>query len=259
MPLTTTQLRKEYAPACSRQGALFIPAYTALDAGLKAHSYRPEAHHTGATNCRHITGGKNWSLHAYSPGDSFTFWNGVRLGSTALAVDINWQDNPWGKYLVTDMPKAMVNAIKAIRTNDGQQVWGWGGDYRGNKDAMHFEIVCSKKSLRSGIRWSTVPGVKQIVNVRPWVGIRPGEKNADVYRRGGPDNAVFELQIRLMRHGYDIGRSGVDGHYGPATQAAVRKFKRDFINLQRMTGQIPWPNTDALVGIKTINALRFFG
>lgn len=108
-------------------------------------------------NCRKITGGTGYSLHAYDPGESFTFWSGVRINS-AIATDVNSLANPYGPRLVTDMPREMINDILAIRTIDGLQVFKWGGYYSKNKDAMHFEIQVSPEELARGIDWSTVRG-----------------------------------------------------------------------------------------------------
>lgn len=155
--MSTSALRTAWAPACQPKGNVFLEAYAALDAVFKAHDYRPTAPDCGAYNCRKITGGTGYSLHSYGPGDRFTFWTGVTI-STALAVDINWQDNPYGPNLVTDMPRAMVDEVLRIRTRNGQQVWRWGGDYRTNKDAMHFEIVCDPHDLGTGIDPTTLPG-----------------------------------------------------------------------------------------------------
>lgn len=157
MALATSTLRNLYAPACSRKGRLYLAAYHALDTVMHRHGYRPRAGVTGAYNCRKITGGTGYSLHAYGVGDIFTFWTGVRC-ATSLAVDINWDTNPYGPRLVTDMPRAMIDDILAIRTNSGAQVFRWGGYYRGNKDAMHFEIVCSPTDLATGIDPKTVRG-----------------------------------------------------------------------------------------------------
>lgn len=157
MAYSTSQLRNMYAPACRDKGGLFLGAYDALDACLAQHRYVPRSGVTGAYNCRSITGGSGYSLHAYGPADMFTFWNGVRI-ATSLAVDINWDKNPYGPNLITDMPRSMIDAVYRIRTNSGHQVWGWGGYYSGNKDAMHFEIVCSPDQLRSGMNPRTLPG-----------------------------------------------------------------------------------------------------
>ena len=40
-------------------------------------------------------------------------------------------------------------------------MWGWGGYYSNNKDAMHDEVVCTPVQLASGIDWTTVAGHEQ--------------------------------------------------------------------------------------------------
>lgn len=114
-------------------------AVAALNAVLIAFNYLTRAADTGAGNCRPKVSGVGWSMHA--------FW---------IAIDLNWSTNPYGKRLITDMPAEMVRYICAIRTKNGKQVWNWGGYWSGNKDAMHFEIVCSPADLAHGIDWSTV-------------------------------------------------------------------------------------------------------
>ena len=44
---------------------------------------------------------------------------------------------------------------------------------------------------------------------------------------GSKGDEVKELQQALVNAGYDVGSSGVDGSYGPATQAAVTKYQQD--------------------------------
>lgn len=199
--LGTASLRSLWAPACKAKGDVFLAAYAALDACLRAAGYEPRAKDTGAYNCRRITGGTGYSLHSYGPADKFTFWNGVKI-ATALAFDLNWTTNPYGKKLVTDMPVSMRNAIKAIRTNNGKQVWGWGGDYRTNVDAMHWEIVCSPADLATGIDPATVPGYKPPPPPapdrnagRPYRTFAAPTDDATIYKVGGRDNQVAEAQI----------------------------------------------------------------
>jgi len=186
---TTTTLRSWWAPACegpfSRVGlygsgwvtvrSSTVPAVVALNSCLIKWHYTTRREDTGAFNCRRITGGTGYSLHAYG-----------------TAIDINWQSNPYGSRLVTDMPRDMVQAIKAIRTKNGKQVWRWGGDYRGNKDAMHFEIVCHPADLATGIDPSTLPGADQedempktLTDVINYVAL--------LYRAAGNDHARGQL------------------------------------------------------------------
>ena len=147
--LSTSQLRVVWSPACTLRppykftfwsgvavtvDGRLKEAITELDKILKRWGYRPKSGQTWGYNCRRITGGTGYSLHAYG-----------------IAVDINSLTNPYGKRLITDMPRQMVETILALRTKNGKQVWGWGGNYRVNKDAMHFEAVCAPADLATGI------------------------------------------------------------------------------------------------------------
>lgn len=218
--LGTATLRRLWAPACKPKDTEFLAAFSALDACMRAAGYAPRARDTGAYNCRRITAGDGWSLHSYGPAARFKFWSGVEI-ATALAVDVNWTDNPYGRRLVTDMPAGMIAAIKAVRTRSGKQVWGWGGDYRTVKDAMHLEIVCSPADLATGINPATVPGGRPIAKPpanagRRWVGFRAPATDAGIYGAGGLDNQVSQLQILLGFTGRQV-----DGRYqsgGPTEQ-----------------------------------------
>jgi hypothetical protein len=152
----TSFLRRVWYPACRRVHN-FLAAYRALDACLKAYGYRP-GYGTGAANCRAITGGSGYSLHSYFGTLAFVFWNAYRIPLMALAVDINPPQNPYSTRLITNMPRAMIDAIYRIRTNSGHQVWQWGGYYSTYKDAMHFEVCCTPAQLDTGINPRTLPG-----------------------------------------------------------------------------------------------------
>lgn len=152
---STSHLRQAWAPACTGPfarvalhgdgtimvRATTVEAWNALNTCLIAHDYRTRKADTGAYNCRRITGGTGYSLHAYG-----------------IAADLNWQTNPYGPRLATDMPSALIDAVKRIRTRNGQRVFRWGGDYATNKDAMHFEIICDPADLATGIDATTLPG-----------------------------------------------------------------------------------------------------
>lgn len=156
---STAELRRLWAPACTPPFArmalhgsgvvtvdvLIVDALKALNAVLIDWDYRTRRD-TGAYNCRQITGGTNYSLHAYG-----------------IAVDLNWSTNPYGRTLVTDMPFGMIEAIEGIRTASGVQVWRWGGRYSNNKDAMHFEVVASPAELARGIQSQTTTNTERLI------------------------------------------------------------------------------------------------
>jgi hypothetical protein len=157
---STAELRILWAPACTAPFArlnlygegvvtvdvLIVDAVKALNAVLIDWDYRTRRADTGAYNCRQITGGTNYSLHAYG-----------------IAVDLNWSTNPYGHHLITDMPIGMIEDIEGIRTAGGVQVWRWGGRYSNNKDAMHFEVVASPAELARGIQSQTTTNTERLI------------------------------------------------------------------------------------------------
>lgn len=146
MARTTQQKRDLWGPPCrgvTERVALYgsavvavdpriVEATRALNDVLARWAYKTRRADTGAYNCRKITDGKGYSLHAYG-----------------IAVDINWNTNPYGTTK-TDMPSGMVDEIEAIRTTAGLPVWEWGGDWR-TPDTMHYEIAASPAELAAGI------------------------------------------------------------------------------------------------------------
>ena len=157
---STAELRRLWAPACTPPFArmalhgsgvvtvdvLIVDALKALNRVLVDWDYRTRRADTGAYNCRTITGGRSYSLHAYG-----------------IAVDLNWNTNPYGRTLVTDMAIGMIEAIEGIRTAGGVQVWRWGGRYSNNKDAMHFEVVASPAELARGIQSQTTTNTERLI------------------------------------------------------------------------------------------------
>lgn len=153
--LSQEQIAKDWGEGCFHGPKLAITLYgggvvtvrpaigdavLALDAVLRSFRYQAFANDTGGYNCRPKTGSTETSNHG-----------------RAIAIDIDWNQNPYGAVLHTNMPRAMVDDICAIRTNNGQQVWNWGGNWSGNKDAMHFEIVCKPSDIATGIKGGSVP------------------------------------------------------------------------------------------------------
>lgn len=110
--------------------------------GYDVHPAYPEGD-TGSYNCRHIGNDEDrpWSVHAWG-----------------CAIDVNWNSNPDGSRLRTDIPQAMRDDLHALRTRSGAPVFRWGGDWDRDPrtghsyyDAMHWEIVATPAELASGV------------------------------------------------------------------------------------------------------------
>lgn len=117
------------------------PAWRVFVDIMKGHGITFDEWAGGTYNCRRITGGSNWSPHAYG-----------------VALDLNPSRNPYGSKLVTDFPRAFIDDVLAVRTKNGRRVFRWGGDWDDDPgsssspyDAMHFEITCSPADLATGL------------------------------------------------------------------------------------------------------------
>lgn len=192
-----------------------VPAFLALATVLKRHEYTVRRIDTGSYNCRKIKGSNAMSSHAWG-----------------VAVDINWTTNPYStRKLMTDMPRAMIDDIEALRTATGAPVWRWGGDWDGrphtghsNYDAMHFEIVATPGELASGVIDANSRVDIRLMDPRdlPLLSERRASKGdmVGVLQRvlGVTPTHEFDAAtvhaVRLFQHQHGL---SIDGIVGPAT------------------------------------------
>jgi hypothetical protein len=187
---TTEQLRDLWSAfECNAGGMVVIPfgpdhiriapptaeAWQALAAVLQHHRYHVRTKDTDSYNCRSIKGTNKKSLHSFG-----------------IALDINWDTNPYrdhaGKRAVryskketqeeraedvrlgiadTDMTEVMIaDVLKICTLEDKQQVFEWGGHWTSVKDCMHFEIDLSPEELEKGIDTTTVAGWDSFIAAR---------------------------------------------------------------------------------------------
>lgn len=173
---------------------------------------------TGGYNPRSIIGGNTLSNHA-----------------SGTAIDVRWRDHPLGASgTFTIGQRAAIRRI----LNACAGVVRWGGDYKGRKDEMHFEVVGSPAAVAKvadRIRNGTI-----------------GKTTSPATSKDYPLTAaqVRKLQSDLNRifPAYKDTPLKVDGVPGPKTQSAVKEF-------QRRTGL----TADGIVGPKTKAKLRTYG
>ena len=177
-----------------------IPAFSAWEQVRATFGYRVTGDDTGIYNCRVIRGTSVYSSHAW-----------------ALALDVNWLTNPDGNKLKTDIPPAMQEALQDIRTNSGQHVFRWGGDWDRNPssshkyyDAMHWEVVAHPEDLASGISG---------------LALYPDDDMQQVLKSGMRGNAVAKSQKKLNEWNPKL-LLKEDGIFGPLTTEGVRLYQR---------------------------------
>jgi len=141
-------------------------SWAALAAVMAHHGYAIRTTDTDSYNCREAKGANGRSLHSFG-----------------IALDVNWKTNPWRDHggeraprfsakatqderaedvrrglADTDMTKAMIDDVLAVRTRKNVRVFEWGGNWKSVKDAMHFELDLSPDELAEGIDWGSVKG-----------------------------------------------------------------------------------------------------
>jgi hypothetical protein len=110
------------------------PAFQGFLNDLASTGYKINPSESGGFNLRNVTGGTTLSPHAYG-----------------LAVDVNWNENPYSKtpeggMLRTDLPPE-VGQLAAK--------WGlqWGGNWKSLKDPMHFEYDKPPPTTEAAEKW----------------------------------------------------------------------------------------------------------
>lgn len=104
-------------------------------------------------------------------------------------------------------------------------------------------------------------GIDGIVGKKTWAALTAAKPDAPIVpdasvpskrptiRRGAQNEAVIELQEMLVRLGYDIGKTGVDGKFGENTLKAVKAFQDSAeLAADGIVGPKTWTALDAIVG-----------
>lgn len=170
----------------------------------EADGYVYRAADTGAYNCRKIAGTTTWSNHAWG-----------------LAIDENWNSNPFTTPLQTDKPDWLVQ-----RWN--RYGFAWGGHYSGRKDSMHFEAQGTPAQMQTALARAREELGPTSGSVAPQ--LMGTQRRPDVLPqpREGQDNGGWDhlCQGALQEAGFYNG--AVDGVIGPKTTEAVKDVQRAF-------------------------------
>jgi len=141
--------------------------------------------------------------------------------------------------------------------------WEW-GKYTGPNGHFHHVHISLVAGLGDEDRgW----GFKRPVGApvtRKWIPFGPNHTDASLLKLGGELVEVTEVEMILTAladdwDAPDLLPGKINGAWTDERDfKALGNFKRRMIELQKATGQMPWPNTDAGVGTNTIAALRFW-
>lgn len=171
---TRIHVAKDAAPAFEKLGLVF-----------EDHEYPVRRSDTGSYNCRVQKGTNIYSSHAYG-----------------LAVDVNWNSNPFRRPLTTDIPQALIDDTLRIKTTQRWlPVFRWGGYFSRRPDPMHWEIMVTPAELALGV----------------WPDGIVGQPRERILFEGLSGTDVEDLQRALGLV--------ADGNFGGLTDQAVRGFQ----------------------------------
>jgi len=132
----------------------------------------------------------------------------------------------------------------------------------------HFQLT-GRKPIWDIIPFNAPPPKPQNPNKLPghdWVGFRPGDfdgVNGSIYKRGGYDNEVAEIQIRLTIVSASwrmpkLNPGPIDGIYGKKLDSPTRLATLEFHRVVKATMRPEWPAPDPIWGTKKRDVLRWF-
>lgn len=167
-----------------------------MERGVGGPAYLCKPAQCGAFNCRPIGGTRSPSNH-----------------SGALAMDINWNDNPFRKGARYAMPEWVWRMWESLG-------FYWGGRY---SDFMHIEYLKTPAAAAAAVRGLT--------------GGAGPTSGGTTLRPGDTGDAVRKAQRAMAIK--------VDGHYGSATEAAVRDIQRaNGLTVDGICGPATWAALD---------------
>jgi len=172
------------------------------------YAYHLEGPDTGFYNCRHMR--HNPSL-PYSP------------HAWAIALDVNWLENPAGSKLVTNMPAQMISLLQSVKTTSGAYVFTWGGDWDRNVftghtyyDAMHWEVIAHPLDLNTGISLPGFPAPSPTIPTdEDDVPLKIGDRGASV--------KVIQRNLNLWQPTLGLLDDGI---FGENTATGVRIYQQ---------------------------------
>lgn len=243
----------EWIRPAGRISLLFHPVVAPVFAGLASvmlfHGYLFREISGGSYNPRNITGAPRAKIHEQVRQQ---YPLATSIHAHGGAVDLNPSKNPYGSYK-TDMPRAFVKDVQAIRLVGGAPALVWGYSF---KDPMHWQATGgpNRSAYVRGVDTATVVGLAAYLE---WLGVESGDEM--IVRVGARGEWMKPIQRALneVRTHNNLNVAALtepfDGVFGPKTQAIVKAYQ-DSSGL-RAQG-IEYGSIDWLTGLELAEFMR---
>lgn len=180
----------------------------------------------------------------------FTYWVlyivfGWKLQGAGATSQWNTKSNWKSKGEIKTMPK---DTLVCLFIKKGNTMSHTGFGY--NDETVECSNGVQHKKLDS--RW-THWGIPACCDssYKPPVEKEEKKVSKPTLKSGSKGDYVKQAQTLLAKKGYDIGKSGIDGKFGSATLAAVKKFQKDNgLTQDGIIGTKTWQKLEEEAGVK---------
>lgn len=178
--------------------------------------------------------GKKWIGHTVADCSGLFSWAFKQLGGYMY----HGSNTMWAKYCTNRGKlgdKAILPGTAVFTGTDTEKPHV--GLYIGNGEVIEAAgtvsgVIKSKLTDKKWKYWGELKGVDY--------GASPQDEKPTL-RKGSKGEYVVSLQTALHNRGYDLGKCGIDGDFGSATDAAVRRFQRDVgLTADGIVGRDTW-------------------
>ena len=214
------------------------------------------AHPTIKTKCQNFNGDKTCEGCKWLPDGQYTRFFDCRgftdwcLAQVGIDLQGEGCTSQWGKAsnwsakgTITSMPK---NTLVCLFVQKGSKMEHTGFGLNNetvecSSGVQHFTTMNKKWT-----HWAVPAGLGGEIPVDP--DYRP------TLRRGDKGEYVRIAQTELFEKGYDLGKCGIDGDFGKATEAAVKKIQKDNgLKVDGIIGSATWAVLDAPTVLYTVS------
>ena len=195
--------------------------------------------------------GSKWIGHTVADCSGLFAWAFRQLGgSIAHGSNSIYDRYCTKKGKLTDDLKKTLQPGTAVFTGDAKSNGHIGLYVGGGKciEASSTEagVITSNITAKKWTYWGTLKNVEYSAQNAPETPSVPADDKIPTgklptLRKGNTGEYVTLLQTKLMNAGYDLGAYGVDGDFGSATLAAVKKFQKDHgLTVDGVVGANTW-------------------
>ena len=188
---------------------------------------------SGCSGCGWFPGGVNVRCYDCR---GFTDWVLNRVGidlqgegaTSQWNSEVNWAE----KGLIKDMPRDRVCCLFKQKGEKMEHTGLW----LKNDMIIHCSAGVQTGKLKNFSHYAVPAGLYDDMG--------PTERRPTL-KRGNKGDSVRELQEILERLGYDLGKCGIDGDFGRATEKAVKAFQKNAgVGVDGIVGAATWAALD---------------